>query len=288
MILHLNEMSVSQKQNWLQHAIAPRPIGLVSTIDHNGLVNLAPFSFFNLFSTEPPIVIFSPARRVRDNTIKHTLANLQQVPQAVVHIVTCNMVQQVSLASCDYAAGENEFIKAGFSAVPATIVKPPMVKESPVKMECKVLEIKPLGENGGAGNLIIAEVLCMHVDEAVLTKDKGMIDPLLLQQVARLGGNWYCKVTAANMFEVEKPNTKNGIGIDALPDAIRLSEVFTGNHLAQLASVSVIPSAQNNNQKNSDVLNQTIDTKNEIHTKAISLLNKNEISEAWQLLLPDQ
>ena len=172
MVLDLKDLKTSERQYYLQHVIAPRPICFASTIDKTGKVNLSPFSFFNLFSSNPPIVVFSPARRVRDNTTKHTLENVMEVPEVVINIVTFDMVHQTSLASCEYPKGENEFVKAGFTEMPATIVKPPMVKQSKVQLECKVIEIKPLGTEGGAGNLIICEVLRMHIDDALLDENK--------------------------------------------------------------------------------------------------------------------
>src|SRR5262245_21516287 len=171
MILDMNELKTVERQYYLQHVVAPRPICFASTIDKDGNVNLSPFSFFNLFSSNPPVVVFSPSRRVRDNTTKHTLHNVLEVPEVVINIVDYNMVQQTSLASCEYSKGTNEFIKAGFTGEKATIVSPPMVKESKVKMECKVLEVKSLGTEGGAGNLVICEILCMHIDESILDQD---------------------------------------------------------------------------------------------------------------------
>ena len=207
MIFNLNDLKTAEKQYYLQHVIAPRPICFASTIDKEGNVNLSPFSFFNLFSSNPPVVIFSPARRVRDNTTKHTLQNVLEVPEVVINIVTYDMVQQVSLASCEFPKGVNEFSKAGFTAIPATLVKPPMVKESKVKLECKVLEVKPLGTEGGAGNLVICEVLRMHIDDSLLddpsTTAQGLpkLDQRKINHVARLGGDWYCQVNEQNLFQ---------------------------------------------------------------------------------------
>ena len=220
MIFDLDKLSTVEKQYYLQHVIAPRPICFASTIDKAGNVNLSPFSFFNLFSSNPPVVIFSPSRRVRDNTTKHTLHNVLEVPEVVINIVTYDMVQQVSLASCEFAKGVNEFQKAGFTEEPATVVRPPMVKESKVKLECKVLEVKPVGTEGGAGNLVIAEVLMIHINENILN-EAGNIDQLKLDLMARLGGNWYTRANADTIFEVEKPNMHLGIGVDALPEHIR-------------------------------------------------------------------
>src|SRR6187551_767119 len=205
MILDLKDLKTAEKQYYLQHVVAPRPVCFASTIDKAGNINLSPFSFFNLFSSNPPIVIFSPSRRVRDNTTKHTLENVMEVPEVVINIVTYEMVHQVSLASCEYPKEMNEFEKAGFTSEPATLVKPPMVKESKVKMECKVIEVKPLGTEGGAGNLVICEVLRMHVDESILNADGTMIDQRKLHHIARLGGDWYCKVDENNLFHVAKP-----------------------------------------------------------------------------------
>ncbi len=290
MVFDLNKLIPAERQYYLQHVIAPRPICFASTVDKNGNVNLSPFSFFNLFSTNPPIVIFSPARRVRNNTIKHTLENVMEVPEVVINIVTYDMVHQVSLSSCEYVKGENEFVKAGFTPVPATIVKPPMVKESKVKLECKVIEVKPLGTEGGAGNLVICEVLCMHIDDSLLDENKK-IDQRKINHVARLGGDWYCKVDETNLFLVPKPNTELGIGVDALPEAIRFSQLLTGNNLGQLANVKelpeVDPSFYDDNLKNI-VLYYSLnpdEMEKEIHRYAKKLLDENKIREAWQVLL---
>lgn len=290
MILDLKDLTTAEKQNYLQHAIAPRPVCFASTVDKSGNVNLSPFSFFNLFSTNPPVVIFSPSRRVRDNTTKHTLENVKEVPEVVINIVDYDMVQQVSLASCDFPKGTNEFVKAGFTAIPATIIKPPMVKESKVRMECKVLEIKKLGDEGGAGNLVICEVLRMHIDDAILDEHKK-IDQRKLHHVARLGGDWYCRVDETNLFKVEKPNTKLGIGIDALPEIIRNSKILTGNNLGQLANVHEYPVIEPSFDDNH--LKQIIqyyslspeEMEKELHIYAKKLLDGNKIYEAWQVLL---
>lgn len=290
MILDLKDLTTAEKQNYLQHAIAPRPVCFGSTIDMNGNINLSPFSFFNLFSTNPPVVIFSPSRRVRDNTTKHTLENVKEVPEVVINIADYDMVQQVSLASCEFPKEVNEFLKAGFTAVPATIVKPPMVKESKVKMECKVLEIKKLGDEGGAGNLVICEVLRMHIDDSILDEHKK-INQRKLHHIARLGDDWYCKVDETNLFEVEKPNTKLGIGIDALPENIRNSKILTGNNLGQLANVHEYPVIEPSFDDNH--LKQIIqyyslspeEMEKELHRYAKKLLDSNKVYEAWQVLL---
>ena len=293
MVIDLQQLSPMQKQQWLQHAIAPRPVCFASTIDKEGNVNLSPFSFFNLFSSHPPIVVFSPARRGRDNTTKHTLQNVLEVPEVVINIVDYDMVQQVSLASCEFPKEVNEFIKAGFTEEAATVVKPPMVKESKVKMECKVLEVKPLGSEGGAGNLVICEVLRMHIDESILNAEATMIDQRKLHHIARLGGDWYCKVDENNLFHVTKPNTQLGIGIDALPETIRMSNILTGNNLGQLANVHeypvVDPTFEDEKLKNIiqyfSINPDEMDI--ELHKYAKELLNAGKVNEAWQVLLAD-
>lgn len=290
MIFNLKDLTTIEKQYYLQHVIAPRPVCFASTIDKEGKVNLSPFSFFNMVSSNPPVVIFSPSRRVRDNTTKHTLQNVLEVPEVVINIVTYDMVQQTSLASCEYPKGVDEFIKAGFTKESATMVKPPMVKESKAKLECKVLEIKTLGNEGGAGNLVICEVICLHLNDALLTDDKKF-DQTKLELVARLGGDWYCKVSKENSFIVPKPNVLIGIGIDALPANIRSSKVLTGNHLGKLANVQKIPDVDPafNNEYSKNLSSGSIDDKEnkekEVHLYAAQLLDENNVNKAWQVLL---
>ena len=289
MTIFLKELKPAEKQLYLQHVIAPRPICFASTIDNEGNVNLSPFSFFNMFSSHPPIVIFSPARRVRDNTTKHSLQNVLEVPEVVINIATYDMVQQVSLASCEYPKGVDEFVKAGFTKTSATLVKPPMVLESKVNLECKVLEVKSLGEEGGAGQLVICEVLLMHIKDEVLTNGKP--DQTKLEHVARLGGNWYCRVSKDNLFEVPKPNVKLGIGIDALPLSIRGSKVLTGNHLGMLANVDetpvVQPSFDDEHLKNivQYFAVNPDEMETEVHRYPARLLDENKVDQAWQVLL---
>lgn len=291
MKLILSDLNIMQKQAWLQHAIAPRPICFASTIDREGNVNLSPFSFFNLFSSNPPIVVFSPSRRGRDNTIKHTLENVLEVPECVINMVDYNMVQQMSLSSCEYPKTVDEFVKAGFTKEAASMVQPPMVKEAKIKLECRVNEVKSLGNEGGAGQLVIAEVLCMHVDEAILNADKTMIDQEKMHHVARLGGDWYCRVNSSNLFKVAKPNTQLGIGIDALPESIRNSTILTGNHLGQLANVHeeplVDPAFEDDRLRN--IIGyysiNPAEMEKELHLYAADLLNQNKVTEAWQVLL---
>lgn len=290
MILDLKDLKPAERQNYLQHAIAPRPICFASTIDKEGRVNLSPFSFFNLFSTNPPVVIFAPNRRLRDNTTKHSLQNVLEVPEVVINIVDYDMVQQTSLASCEFPKGTNEFVKAGFTAEPATLVKPPMVKESKVKMECRVLEVKILGTEGGAGNLVFCEIIRMHIDESILDENKK-IDQRKLHHVARLGGDWYCKVDETNLFIVEKPNTQIGIGIEALPGSIRNSKILTGNNLGQLANVNeypVIDPSFDDDHLKQILLYYNInpdEMEKELHDYAKQLLEKGRVREAWQVLL---
>jgi flavin reductase (DIM6/NTAB) family NADH-FMN oxidoreductase RutF len=288
--LHLKDIPIADAQHYLQHAIAPRPVCFASTIDLNGRVNLSPFSFFNLFSINPPIAIFSPSRRVRDNTTKHTLQNILEVPEVVINIVSYDMVQQVSLSSCEFPKGDDEFLKAGFTKELSQIVKPPRVKESPVQFECKVVEVKPLGNDGGSGNLVIVEILVMHINDDILN-GQGKIDQRRLDLVARLGANWYARVNSNSIFEVEKPNTKLGIGIDALPPNILSSKILTGNNLAQLANLNEFPfvdPAFDDDKLKNIFQYYSIDPgemEKELHFYAKELLDKGKVREAWQVLL---
>lgn len=269
--INLSNLNNLEVQSLLQTAIAPRPIALASTVDKNGNINLSPFSFFNIFSSNPPILVFSPARRVRDNTTKHTLENILEVPEVVIGNVNFDMVQQVSLASTEYENGVNEFVKSGLTMKAADLVKPPLIVESPVNMECKVLEIKALGTEGGAGNLIICEVLKFHVDEKYLNEN-GSLDQTKLNLVSRLGGNWYGKTSTETLFEVPKPLVTNGIGYDELPFEIKNSKLFSGNDLGMLANIEKLPSG-----------NFSADL--EVHKKAQNLLLESKISEAWAVLI---
>lgn len=268
---------ISNVHNYLLGAVTPRPIAFASTIDNTGKLNLSPFSFFNAFSTNPPILIFSPARRVRENTIKHTLENVKQNKEVVISIVTTQMAQQVSLSSCDFRKGVSEFDKAGFTPVESDIVKPFCVKESPVNFECKVIEIIALGKEGGAGNLVLCKVLKIHIDKKILDATNN-IDPLKLQPLSRLGGNWYGKVTEESLFQLKKPIGKIGIGIDMLAKDIQNSTVLSGSDLAILASVEEIPKKRNFEERE----NKNTEEK---HILAKSYLNQNRLQEAWQLLL---
>lgn len=291
MQIDLHQLSAAQKQQWLQHAIGPRPICFASTINASGEVNLSPFSFFNMFSTNPPVVVFSPSRRVRNNTTKHTLENILEVPEVVINLVDYDMVQQVSLASCEYPKGINEFEKAGFTEEASTLVRPPRVKESKVQLECKVLETKELGTEGGAGCLVICEVLRMHVADNILNAEGTMIDQLKFHLTARLGGNWYSKVDASSLFQVPKPNTELGIGVDALPGAIRTSKILTGNNLGQLANVHELPTVDPSfhDERLKSIFQYYAVTPEEmeleLHRYAKELLDQQQLEAAWQVLL---
>ena len=238
--INTSDISPLELQGYLQSAIAPRPICLASTIDKAGQVNLSPFSYFNLFSMNPPICIFSPSRRVRDNTTKHTLENLKEVPECVINIVNYAMVQQVSLSSCEYSKDINEFTKAGFTQIPSDLVAPPRVAESPIQLECTVAQIIALGEKAGAGNLVLAEIKRIHISESVLNAN-NKIDQAKLDLVARLGGDWYARINEQNLFEVTKPNTQLGMGFDMLPTFIREREALSNNEKAQLANCTTLP-----------------------------------------------
>ena len=259
-----------QLQTLLQTAIAPRPIALASTVDKDGNVNLSPFSFFNMFSSNPPIVIFSPARRVRDNTTKHTLENVLDVREVVIGIVNYKIVQQISLASTEYGKEVNEFVKSGLTMKDADLVKPKLIEECPVNLECKVIEIKHLGTEGGAGNLVICEIIKIHVREEYLNA-QGALDQKKLDLVARLGGSWYSRNNADNLFEVPKPLVTKGIGFDRLPAEIKFSDIFTGNDLGMLANVEELPTGNFSSDES-------------IHIEAQKLLHDHQIEKAWDIL----
>lgn len=272
--LSTDQLSTQQIQQYLQYAIAPRPICFATTIDLEGNVNLSPFSFFNLFSMNPPICIFSPSRRVRDNTTKHTLENIKMVPECVINIVNYEMVQQISLASCDYPKGTNEFIKAGFTPLASELVKPPRVAEAPIQLECIIQEVITLGENAGAGNLVLALIKKIHIREEVLDANKN-IDQVKLDLVARLGGDWYARITKENLFKVEKPNTKLGIGFDQLPVGIIASELLSNNEKGQLANYNILP--ESNVQLMSNFSKDTI-------LKIKLALANQETELAWEII----
>lgn len=284
------QIKTAQLHNYLQGAIAPRPICFASTVDKDGRPNLSPFSFFNLFGSNPPTLIFSPSRRVRDNTTKHTLENVLETMEVVINVVNYAMVQQASLASCEYPKGVNEFEKAGFTPQASEKVKPFRVKESPVQFECIVREVLPQGTEGGAGNLIICEPVLIHINDAILNEN-GSIDPHKIDLVARMGGDYYCRASGAAVFEVAKPLTELGIGIDALPPAIRQSNILTGNNLGQLANVqqqpTVDPAFDDDHLKNIiQYYSITPDEmEKELHRHAQRLLEQGRVQDAWQVLL---
>lgn len=275
MIIEPDKTEVPDLHAYLLGAVAPRPIAFVSTIDSQGRVNLSPFSFFNVFSANPPVLIFSPARRGRENTLKDTYENVLEVPEAVVNVVTYNMVHQASLASAEYPRGVNEFERAGFTPTPSRLVRPPRVAESPVSMECRVNQVIPLGDGGGAGNLVICQVLLMHINDAVLD-DKGRIDPKKVDAVARMGGDWYCRAQGDALFQLPQPGKKLGIGFQALPAEIRNSPVLSSRHLAMLAGVTDIPEIARSGRPSA---------KPEDHYAARDWLEKGDAEKAWEVLM---
>ncbi|MDY8135013.1 flavin reductase family protein [Aquimarina sp. 2201CG5-10] len=280
------QVAIGKLHGMLLGAIGPRPIAFASTIDAEGNPNLSPFSFFNVFSANPPILIFSPARRVRNNTTKHTLENALATKEVVINIVNYDIVQQMSLSSTEYPKGVNEFEKSGLTMLPSEKVKAYRVEESPVQFECKVNEVVALGEEGGAGNLIICKVLLMHVKEEVLDAD-GRIDQHKIDQVARMGGNWYSRANLG-MFEVSKPLSTMGIGVDALPENIRNSTIFTGNDLGKLGNTEEIPTDKEGTtfvNNNRDIMLKIQDANQiEIHKFAKHYLDQDDIDTAWKIL----
>ncbi len=283
MIVDPKEISVPKVHGYLLGAVAPRPIAFASTVDKAGNVNLSPFSFFNCFGANPPILVFSPARRGRDNTTKHTYENVLEVPEVVINMVNYSMVQQTSLASTEYPKGVNEFVKAGFTQVPSVKVKPPRAGESPVAFECKVLHVIPTGEQGAAGNLVICEVVLMHIKDEVLDGE-GKIDPFKMDAVARMGSDWYCRATGDSLFRLPQPGNKIGIGIDQLPESIRLSTILTGNDLAMLANAEQIPDPDVHNltQHEREVHKQGRES---IEHLAHQYLKVGRVADAWKILL---
>lgn len=270
----------------LLSSVTPRPIAFASTVDSQGNVNLSPFSFFNCFGSNPPVLVFSPNRRVRDKTPKHTYENILEVPEVVIHIVSYSMAHQMSLASSEYKRGVNEFIKAGFTEEPSQKVRPPRVKEAPVAFECKVTQVVSTGEQGGAGNLVICEVLLMHVHEDVLDQG-GKIDPFKLDAIARMGGDWYCRVNGDALFVLPKPSDRLGMGVDQLPDHIRNSKILTGNDLGMLAATEELPKKS---PFKDEVERIAFMKANEfgvegVHRLAHQYLEQGLIEQAWNVLL---
>lgn len=285
---------VGEFHSFMLGAIAPRPIAFASTIDKAGNVNLSPFSFFNVFGSNPPILIFSPSRRVRDNTVKHSLENIQEVGEVVINMVNYNMVQQMSLASTEYAKGVNEFIKSGLTPVASEKIKPPRVGESVAAFECKVKQIIPTGSEGGAGNLVICEVVLMHVKESILDKD-GKIDPFKLDAVARMGGDWYARAQGKALFTVPKPLRNKGMGIDQLSEEIRNSHIFSGNDLGMLGNTEKLPNPeevaafarQHHIQELLQQFNSEEPERNREHQQQLAkaYLKEGDVESAWKILL---
>lgn len=281
------DVSPLKLQGYLQSSVGPRPIAFASTVDANGNPNLSPFSFFNVFSSNPPILVFSPARRVRDNTIKHTLMNCEATKEVVINVVNFDIVQQMSLSSTEYADGVNEFLKSGLTMLPSEIVKPFRVAESPVQFECKVNQIISLGTEGGAGNLIICEVVKLHIDESILDEN-GNIDQHKIDLVSRMGANWYSR-SNQGLFEIPKPLATLGIGVDQIPDFVKESPVFTGNDLGMLGNVESLPSTEeinifvDENIQVKGVLSSADEMK--VHQKAKEFLSKQDALSAWKVLL---
>ncbi len=287
-----NEVSVPKLHHYLLGSVGPRPICFASTINEQGVPNIAPFSFFNVFSANPPIAIFSPARSGRTNTTKDTYNNVKKVPEVVINVVNYDIVHQMSLASSPYDPGVNEFVKAGLTPVQSDLVKPFRIAESPVQMECKVIEVKELGDQGGAGNLVICQIVKIHISEHVLNADQ-MIDQQKIDLVARMGGNWYCRADQNSMFEIEKPITTCGIGFDQIPEDIRNSTILSGNDLGQLGGIVELPDETDVNEYKlvelSDLFMEYEDDAKsleiELHKKAKELLASNQLEDAWKTLL---
>jgi flavin reductase (DIM6/NTAB) family NADH-FMN oxidoreductase RutF len=285
-------LPIPKLHGYLLGAVGPRPIAFASTIDKNGVSNLAPFSFFNVFSANPPIMVFSPARSGRTNTTKDTYNNVKEVPEVVINVVNFDIVHQMSLASSPYEPGTDEFVKAGLTPVASETIKPFRVAESPVQFECKVNEVIELGDGGGAGNLVICEVTRIHINEDVLGED-GKIDQHKIDLVSRMGGNWYCRANDESMFEIIKPIVTKGIGVDAIPTDIRNSTVLTGNDLGQLGGIEELPNETDVNDYKllelSDLFVSLEDDQAaleiELHKRAKELLTENKLEEAWKTLL---
>jgi flavin reductase (DIM6/NTAB) family NADH-FMN oxidoreductase RutF len=289
MTIDPQETPMARMHALLLGSVVPRPIAFASTVDRDGNVNLSPFSYFNCFGANPPVLVFSPARRGRDNTTKHTYDNILEVPEVVIHIVNYPIVQQMSLASTEYPKGVNEFVKAGFTAIPSLKVKPPRVKEAPVAYECKVIQVIPTGEKGGAGNLVICHVMMMHIQQDVLD-DSGRIDPFKLDAVARLGGDFYCRVHGDAIFKVPKPLEKMGIGVDQLPRHIRNSKILSGNDLGLLASVEELPQDIAFKDDSEKIAFHTAQALGQeaIHRLAHHYLEQGKTEQAWNVLLSDK
>jgi flavin reductase (DIM6/NTAB) family NADH-FMN oxidoreductase RutF len=281
------DLSTGRLHGYLLSAVAPRPIAFASTIDADGNPNLSPFSYFNVFSTNPPILIFSPARRVRDNTTKHTLENVEAVKEVVINVVNYDIVQQMSLTSTEYPEGVNEFEKAGLTMLPSDKVKPFRVAESPIQFECKVNEIVHLGTGAGAGNLVICEVVKFHITDEVMNEDQS-IDQEALDLVARAGGSYYSRAKQG-FFEIPKPLKTMGIGVDTMPGHVKNSMILTGNNLGMLANVEALPDKDEVTQFIKDISERYPDIKTATHRKkhklAQNYLSYGDVESAWKLLL---
>ena len=281
------DISTGKLHSYLLSAVAPRPIAFASTIDAEGNPNLSPYSFFNVFSANPPILIFSPARRVRDNTTKHTLENVMHTKEVVINVVNYDIVQQMSLSSSEYAKGVNEFDKSGLTMLASEVVKPFRVAESPVQFECKVNEIVHLGTAGGAGNLVICEVVKLHISKDVLDENNS-INQEKLDLVARAGGSYYSRAQNS-FFEIPKPISTLGIGVDAMPDQIKNSMVLTGNDLGMLANVEALPEPHAIDEFISNVSERYPNIRDkslrEKHKIARNYLSYGDVDSAWKLLL---
>ncbi|WP_373523157.1 flavin reductase family protein [Aquiflexum sp.] len=294
-IIDPKQLSTSQFHSFLLGAVAPRPIAFASTIDLDGNINLSPFSFFNVFGSNPPVLIFSPSRRVRDNTTKHSLDNVKDVREVVINIVNFKMVEQMSLASTEYEKGINEFSKSGLTEGPSILVKPPRVKEAPASFECKVIDIIPVGEEGGSANLVICEVLLMHLNEDILDEN-DQIDPNKLDAVARMGGNWYCRASGTSLFEIPKPLRNKGIGVDNIPESIKNSVVLSGNNLGRLGNIESLPTQEEvqNFSMKTEIMEMKLRFKNDreslvfhLHEYAKEILDAGDIETAWKILLQE-
>jgi flavin reductase (DIM6/NTAB) family NADH-FMN oxidoreductase RutF len=292
-VIDPKEVSTAELHAAMLGVVAPRPIALASTVDKDGNVNLSPFSFFNVFSANPPIMIFSPARRVRDNTTKHTLDNVLETREVVINIVNYNITEQVSLASTEYERGINEFTKSGLTAAESDLVTPPRVAESPAAFECKVREVISLGQEGGAGNLVVCEVLRMHINEEILDEN-GKVDPHRLDAVGRMGGDWYCRANDDALFEIPKPLRTRGIGVDSIPEKIRFSKVLTGNNLGRLGNVEKLPTEEEivafrKEQEVEELFklyeNDKETLERQLHKLAQNYLEKGDTDKAWRALL---
>lgn len=286
------DLPIQRLHQLLLGAIGPRPIAFAATINAKGEHNLAPFSFFNVFSANPPILVFSPARSGRTGQSKDTYNNVKEVPEVVINVVNYNMVHQMSLASSPYAPEVDEFVKSGFTALASEKIKPHRVAQAPVQFECKVNQIIELGQEGGAGNLIICEVVQMHIDPTVLN-EQGLIDQHKIDLVARMGGDWYCRADVKSMFEIKKPITTCGIGYDALPQDIKASEVLSANDLGQLAGIEALPNETDVNEyKLIELAPLFLELEDDakaleraLHLQAKELLAQNELEAAWLTLL---